>query len=705
MDNKPLTEPTLWIPVEQSPAKKLPAKNLPAKNLPAKNLPAKESPAKESPAKESPAKESPAKESPAKESSAKELSAKESPAKESPAKELAVKQIFKKIKPMTKQDKNHILKILENNPIDDDPTNDQKNSPENNWDSCNWIDQVRKIDTDILCRSLSQILNSELDSLPQKLIDQYPKLLEIQRTKKNQLTIMDVISNAPTMYRFAPSPSGYLHIGHMVPILLNILLMIVSKKCFNESKQESEDMPIVFRIDDTDPTGGDYSQAIKSTMRRIMGLKFNKMIQTRSSDNISRIVAMIGESIIKGEDKFYVDLTDQETIKEERASRTENIYRRMSPIEQKDLWKNVQLIESIRSINTIQLTYTEQYKSAVIRAKIDMNSNNGNLRDPVVLRFVNNNESLVLMPTYDLVCPVLDSLDSSDRGSAIMIALRDCNYYDRLEQYHWMQEALHLKPTAVVTFSRVNFENVLLSKRSIKKLIESRVVDSWDDYRLMTIDGISNRGMRFAGLLQFYWLTGRMSTGNRATSQDLATLFAINDSVLSKRSNFIIDRYPVDFKISDSDRKSNDYMVITIQGLISTYVSGSKSENVDVKHSNQLIVNDEDLEKVPKVIKLADIVVLKSRLISDNLIHINNLLKTNNLDRSDLDQGDELLKSHPGDRLKTCNDIRIGETIKINNFKDLPSEPIFGRYYLVVSKDRYLFQENEMDRINVISIS
>lgn len=615
------------------------------------------------------------------------------PDKQLSDKQLSDKQLSHKIKPMTKQDKNHILKILENIPM-----NNQNNNQDNNQDnSTDWIDRLQDIDTDILCRSLSQILNSEFDSLPQSLIDQYPKLLEIQQTKKNRLTIMDVISNAPTMYRFAPSPSGYLHVGHLVPILLNILLMIVSKKYFSESKHETEDMAIVFRIDDTDPTGGDYSQAIKSTMHRIVGTGIDRMIQTRSSDNIAKIVAMIGESIVKGEDKFYVDLTDQETIKKERAFRIENNYRKMSPAEQKDLWKNVQLIESIRSINAVKLTYTEQYKSAVIRAKINMKSDNGNLRDPVVLRFVDKNGRIVLMPTYDLVCPVLDSLDC---GSKIMIAFRDCNYFDRLEQYHWMQEALNLKPTAVVTFSRVNFENVLLSKRSIKKLIESKIVDSWDDYRLMTINGILNRGMTLVGLLRFYWLTGHMSTGNRATSQDLSTLFAINDSVLSKRSNFIIDRYPVDFKI-DNDKDSNDYMVMTIRACVSRLAKNLDS--MESKHMN----HHDDLIKVPKVIDIANIIVLKSRLISDNLMHINDFLRMNNLDRSDLDRGDELLNlaSNTGNRFKTCHDIQVGETIKINNFKDLPSEPIFGRYYMVMAKDTFMFQENEMDRIIVVQIS
>jgi hypothetical protein len=560
-----------------------------------------------------------------------------------------------KITQMTKKDKQHIIKIL-----DDAFTN--------NITSCTgWIDALQKIDKEVIIRSLSQILNSSLDLLPQKLIDSNPKLLLIQKTRT--ITIMDVLENAKTMFRFAPSPSGYLHIGHMIPILLNILLMSISKK-YSNNDNKMDESNIVFRIDDTNPSEDDFSANIETTMRKIMGCQYDNMIKTRSSDYAPKIIDMIGDSIIKGDNKFYVDLTDQITMHKERVSRVENDYRKMCVVEQQELWKNVLLMLST---------------SAVVRAKIDMNSDNGNLRDPVVLRFVCKNGVMILMPTYDLVCPVLDSLDSMN-DDTIMIALRDCNYYNRLEQYSWIQNALNIKPTAVVTFSRVNFENTLLSKRKIKKLIDSGYVNAWDDFRLMTIEGMFNRGMTLMGFIQFYWLSGHMSVGNRATSQDIATLFAINDNVLSRGVNFIVDRKPVNFEIVDN---YDSYMVISIKICVNNETKG----------------NNDDL--IPDVVDLGNVFSLKTRLITDNLKCINELIKKYNLNQLDLDNGLVLIAKYDlsADHFKTCDDIKIGDTIKINNFKELCDEPIFGKYYKVVSKDKCMVNNNNFDRINVVQIS
>lgn len=436
---------------------------------------------------------------------------------------------YQKLHPMTKQDKQHITKILET-------SSDEKND--------NWVNLLGTIDIDCMKRSLSQILNSNFDKLPEQLINSNQTLLSIKNSGRN-ITIMDVVTNSDTLFRFAPSPSGYLHIGHIVPILLNILLRSVSKSHNNKSD-------IILRIDDTNPGDDDFSENINSTLIKLLGSSFDSLIKTRSSYFSSKIIELINDSIMKGDDKYYVDMSNTATIHNEREKRIENSYRNMNLNLKKNLWIKMKSGELL---------------NAVVRAKIDMSSDNGNLRDLVVLRYVEIKESKQLMPTYDLVCPVLDSIDTMNldnitSSNRILIALRDCNYYDRLEQYYWIQESFNLKPTAIVTFSRVNFKNVLLSKRKIKKLIESKYVNSWDDPRLMTIDSMINRGVTLAGMINFYWLTGHISLGNRATSQDISTLFELNDKVLSQRNNFIVDREPVIFDLNDDFDK---YMIISIK--------------------------------------------------------------------------------------------------------------------------------------------
>jgi glutamyl/glutaminyl-tRNA synthetase len=542
-----------------------------------------------------------------------------------------------KIKPMTKQDKQSITKIL-------DKAFDIT-SPDYDSSNC-WIDLLELIDIDVLNRSLSQILNLEIDTLPQELIDSNKSLKNIKESGK-KISILNVLSSSNSLFRFAPSPSGYLHIGHFVPILLNILLQSVAKHYGNNTN-------MIFRIDDTNPDEDDFSDAIHKSLKKLIGTYYDKIIHTRSSFMVDYIINLIDKSIIDESDKFYVDTSDQKTIQEERGLRIRNKYHHMGKKNQVDLWKKLK----------------DKSIDGVVRAKIDMDSNNGNLRDPVMLRFVDiktdKGSEKKLMPTYDLVCPVLDSLDSSTYDM-MMIALRDSNYYDRLGQYYWIQKALNLKPTIVITFSRVSFENVLLSKRKIKQLVHTQVVTSWDDPRLMTIDGIFNRGITLAGLINFYWLTGKMSVGNRPTSQDINTLFDINNKTLSQRNNFVIERMPIKFKIDLSDNIEK-YMIVTI------------------KQCNLL---SDQYEKIPDLTVVQNLVCLKNRLITYNIRYLMDLLKDKKINENELINGRYIIDHYllPSNKFKTCADIKINETIKINNFKDLPDDPNFGGYFYVVSKD------------------
>ncbi|HLX54539.1 MAG TPA: glutamate--tRNA ligase family protein, partial [Aquella sp.] len=362
------------------------------------------------------------------------------------------------------------------------------------------------------------ILNQKFDYLPDEIVDTNVNLVEI-KAHTNAITIYDVLNNCDTIFRFAPSPSGYLHIGHCVPIILNILLKAVSQSSGNKTE-------FVIRIDDTNPEEDDFSQAIMNTMHKIMGQEYKDYTNYRSSAMAKSIISIIEASIRRGDDNFYVDLSDQETIGKERADRKENNYRNMNNVDQ------IELLEKMKRF---------EINHGVIRAKIMMKSNNGNLRDPVMIRYVEYNGIYRLMPTYDLVCPVLDSLDSM-ASNKVMIALRDGNYFDRMEQYIWIQNALKLKPTCMLTFSRINFSGLLLSKRGIKEFIKNGTIKEWSDPRLMTIDGLMNRGLCLGGLLNFYWLSSHLSVENRPTSQDVVTLFSANDKILSQGEHFIIER-------------------------------------------------------------------------------------------------------------------------------------------------------------------
>ena len=69
--------------------------------------------------------------------------------------------------------------------------------------------------------------------------------------------------------------------------------------------------------------------------------------------------------------------------------------------------------------------------------------------------------------------------------------------------YYWLVDALGLWKALQYEFSRLNIEYTVLSKRKLRQLVETKIVDGWDDPRLPTINGLRRRGFTSEGINAF----------------------------------------------------------------------------------------------------------------------------------------------------------------------------------------------------------
>ncbi|KAF8563572.1 hypothetical protein P879_09424 [Paragonimus westermani] len=202
-------------------------------------------------------------------------------------------------------------------------------------------------------------------------------------------------------------------------------------------------------------------------------------------------------------------------MKAQRESRTSSVCRDNSVEENLAWWEEMKKA-------------TEFGLQCCVRAKIDMNSNNGALRDPTIYRckkesHVRTGNNYNVYPLYDFACPIVDSVEG------VTHALRTSEYNDRNDQYAWMCQAVGLRCPIVIDYSRLALQNTLLSKRKLTWFVEKDLVDGWDDPRMPTVSGILRRGMTAEGLRQFILAQG----SSRSSAQmEWDKIWAFNKKVI-----------------------------------------------------------------------------------------------------------------------------------------------------------------------------
>ena len=284
--------------------------------------------------------------------------------------------------------------------------------------------------------------------------------------------------------RFPPEPNGYLHIGSAKAVYINYTSAKKYGGLFN------------LRFDDTNPTKED-NEYVEAIIEDLKWLGANPDEIFYGSDYFQKTYEFAVELIKKG--KAYVCDLNNEQMREYRGTLTEP--GKNSPYRDRTVEENLELFEKMKNGE-----FPDGY--CTLRAKIDMSSPNMNMRDPAIYRILHlahhrQGDKWCIYPLYDFAHPIQDALEG------ITHSMCSIEFENHRPLYDWVVENIGFEqPPHQYEFARLNVTNTVMSKRYLRQLVETGVVDGWDDPRMPTLCALRRRGYSPESIFRFVELAG-----------------------------------------------------------------------------------------------------------------------------------------------------------------------------------------------------
>ncbi|MBO5269762.1 MAG: glutamine--tRNA ligase/YqeY domain fusion protein [Clostridia bacterium] len=331
--------------------------------------------------------------------------------------------------------------------------------------------------------------------------------------------------------RFPPEPNGYLHIGHCKAMAID----------FGTARRFGGLCNL--RMDDTNPSKEDteFVDAIKEDIHWL-GFDWEDRF-FYGSDYFEQDYEFAVELIKKG--LAYVCALSPEEMRDPKYC-GDLTHPAVSPYRDRPIEESLDLFERMRNGEFPEGAYT-------LRAKIDLASGNFWLRDPAIyrIRYVDHHRQgnkWCIYPLYDFAHPIQDALEG------VTHSLCDINYEIHRPLYNWVIENVSVpKPypgfPRQIEFARMNLTYTVLSKRFLRGLVESGVVDGWDDPRMPTLCGLRRRGYSGASILRFVEGAGVAKSENLIDIRQLEA--CIRDELNETAPRRIAVQHPVKVVITN----------------------------------------------------------------------------------------------------------------------------------------------------------
>lgn len=331
--------------------------------------------------------------------------------------------------------------------------------------------------------------------------------------------------------RFPPEPNGYLHIGHAKAFIMDF------------GAAEKFGGTCNLRFDDTNPQKEDteYVEAIKEDIHWL-GYDWEDRLYY-ASDYFPQLYDLAVRLIKEG--KAYVDEQTSEQIAEQKGTPT--VPGKNSPYRDRPVEENLELFEKMNAGEF-------EEGSMVLRAKIDMASDNMHFRDPIMYRIIKTphwrtGDKWKVYPMYDFAHGQSDYFE----GVTHSICTLEFVPHRPLYEYFVKELADESYCPRQIEFNRLNLTYTVMSKRKLLQLVKEGLVNGWDDPRMPTLRGLRRRGYTPSSIKDFvkrigytkYEALNHIELLEHSVREDLNKT-ATRVSVVQNPVKLILTNYPED---------------------------------------------------------------------------------------------------------------------------------------------------------------
>jgi glutamyl-tRNA synthetase len=352
-----------------------------------------------------------------------------------------------------------------------------------------------------------------------------PELLEEKEVKEKELALPGAVKGKVVM-RFAPSPSGPLHLGHAYVLALNSALC----KKYNGK--------LILRIEDTNPDNI-YDKAYTLIPEDARWLTNGSVAEVViQSDRLGHYYDHAEKLVEMG--NAYICVCKPDDFKEKLVE--------MEACECRGL-----------DVKEQQLRYGKMFSSykpgeAVLRLKTELTHKNPAMRDFALMR-VNLNkhprQKQRVWPLMNLAVAV------DDHMLGITHTLRAKDHRDNEKRQKYIFDYFEWDMPTASYVGRIHFTDLQLSSSEVRQHIIDKKYNGWDDIRLPFLPALLRRGYHPDAFVKYALDVGISENDKKVSKQEFfKTVNHFNKTLIDSASNryfFVED--PVKVKVEGAPHK------------------------------------------------------------------------------------------------------------------------------------------------------